>query len=113
MKKRKRSVKLNRLVDKASSSTKRGARPTPPVSRVQPESSLSQSSTATTFNLKFPPKRPTPRPHKAFLQEEKASEAEGTRQEDDKKEMVKGRKSVLEQGRRRRTRRIEDPNYYK
>ena len=92
-KKRKRSVKLNRLVVKASSSTKRVARP---VTRVQPDPSLSQTSPTTTVKLKFPPKRPPPRPHKAFLQEEEALEATDTCQEDDHTEGVaKGSNSEL------------------
>lgn len=90
MKKRKRSVKLNRLVVKASSSTKRVARPTRPVNRAQPESSLSQTSPATTMKLKLQPKRPLPRPHKAFLQEKNAPEASKTCQEDENKGVEKG-----------------------
>ena len=96
MKKRKRrSVKLNRLVEEASASIKRRARPTQPVKRAQSESSLSQPSSVTTFKLKFPPKRPPPRPHKAFFQEGNAPEAANTGQEDDNRDVEKGRNSEL------------------
>ena len=95
MKKRKRSTKLNRLVDEAPSSIKRVARTTRSVNRAQPESSLSQPSPATTVKLKFPPKRPLPRPHKAFLQEKNAPEATNTCQEDDDKGVKKGSNSEL------------------
>ena len=84
-----------RLVDEASASTKLRARPTQPVKRAQPESSLSQPSPATTFKLKFPPKRPLPRPHKAFLQEKNAPEATNTGQEVDNKDAEKDSNSEL------------------
>ncbi|KAM0794517.1 hypothetical protein BDR22DRAFT_826887 [Usnea florida] len=90
-KKRKRSVKLNWLVDKTSRSTKRRAPLTRPVERVQSESSPSQPSKATTIKLKFPPKRPPPRPHKALL----PPKATKTGQEDDNEGVEKGSNSEL------------------
>ena len=66
---RKRSVKINEIVDKGPSTRKRTRR-APPNRPPDPQPML-----GTPFKLKFKPKTPPPRPHKAFSEDTSAPKA--------------------------------------
>ncbi len=92
-KRRRRSVKLNGLVQ-ADPSNKERARPLPPHAVVQPQASTSQPTPGVNFKLKFKPKPPLPRAHKAFSEETSALK-DAISPESHKKEVEQGSIAAL------------------